>query len=128
MNAVRAVEAEARTCRTAWRLACPTSPSTPPVIDDAWFAASDGQQPDPERHHQARQIRAGHHQEADRVAERARDEAAAAPSPESGSAQPCAREQARRVRADAEERGVSERQDARVAEDQIERQREAGRR
>ena len=66
-------------------------------------------------------------QEADRVAERARDEGRGAePRERFGPAVP--RQQARRVRADAEEGRVPQRQNARVAEDEIQRQREDGRR
>ena len=39
---------------------------------------------------------------------------------------PCKRQQARRIGADAEERGMAERNDAGIAEDQIEREREQG--
>ena len=98
----------------------PDRPSAPPVIDGSLVRRLEQHEADAERHHQAREIRAAHDEEARREAdERAGragdDEAAERLAPAVHGEQP------RRVRADAEEGRVTERDDAGVAEDEVER-------
>ena len=80
---------------------------------------------DAERHHQPRQVAAAQDEDARRQAEqRARGDRDDEADDRIG--HHVLGEQRRRVRAEAEERGVAERDDAGVAEDEVERDREQG--
>ena len=75
------------------------------------------------RHHQAREVRAAQHEEARHVA-RERGDGDRHGEPQQRVAEAVLGEQPRGVRADAEERRVAERDDAGVAQDEVERERE----
>ena len=82
-------------------------------------------QADADGHHQTRQVGAAQHEKAgDEARQRREDERGDEADDRIGNA--VLGEQARAVRTDAEERGVAERDDAGVAEDQVEREREQG--
>ena len=79
-------------------------------------------EPDAERHHQPRRGRLPRTtRKLDRRSRRRAATTAAASKPDERLVPAVHREQSRRIRADAEERGVAERHDAGVTEDQVER-------
>ena len=80
------------------------------------------QQRDAERHHQPRQIDAADHQETGEEAERHRDKAGHDQREHRLGDDAVQRQQAGSIGADAEERGVPERDDAGVTQDQVKRQ------
>ena len=80
-------------------------------------------QADAERHHQARQIGAAQHERRGREAEEASHEAGEN-EPDERIADATARQNRRAIGADSEKRGMAERENAGIAEDQIERHRE----
>ena len=82
------------------------------------------QQRDAERHHQPGQVDAADDEEAGEKAEHHRDETGHDQRDHRLVDDAVQRHQPRGIGADAEERGVAERDDAGIAEDQIERQRE----
>ena len=92
-----------------------------PAILVGEFAEHEG---DAERHHDARQVRAAQHEEARHEADRARDKPRGDQRQHRLIDDLVLGEQRRRIGADAEERGVAERDDAGIAEDEIERERE----
>ena len=102
----------------------PCRPSVPPVMSEKRLASSSQQQRDAERHHQPRQIDAADHQKARDEAEHRRGEPRHDQREHRLGDDAMHGQQARAIGADAEERGVAERDDAGIAEDQIERERE----
>ena len=102
----------------------PCSPSVPPVMLEKRSAQRFEQQRDAERHHQPRQVDAADDEEAGQKAERHGDETGHDQRDDRLGDDAVQRQQPRGIRADAEEGGVPQRDDAGVAEDQIERQRE----
>ena len=114
---------KSRRLRGSCRIVTPDSPSTPPVIDDALFAASNSISPMPSvtiRRVRSlpRTTRKLASEAGDRRDRGCGDETAERLAPAVHGEQP------RGIRADAEECGVPERDDAGVTEDQVERHRE----
>ncbi len=102
----------------------PCRPSKPPVMFGEAVGELAQQQRDAERHHQPRQVGAAHDEkrgdEAEHHGGKARDQQRQHRLVDDV----MQRQQARRIGADAEERRVAERDDAGIAQDQIEREHE----
>ena len=102
----------------------PCRPSAPPVSLELVGDLAQHQR-DAERHHQPGQVGAAQDQEAGGEAEHAAAKTPASAQHRLGH-DAVLGQQRRRIGADAEEGGVTERDDAGIAEDQVEREREQG--
>ena len=115
---------EIERARAPRSITTPCKPSAPPVSQSQPVGELEQDQPDPERDHEPRQVEA-----AQDVATLVHEPSTVAVTiatarPTSGSRMDVLGEQRRRIGAHAEERGVTERDDAGVAQHQIERERE----
>ena len=102
----------------------PCRPSAPPVSRGQPLASLEQDQRDAERHHQPRQVGAAQHQQAGERSPAAPQPATATREAEQRIGVDVLGEQAGGIGAEAEERRVAERDDAGIAQDQVERERE----
>ena len=105
-------------------MSTPCRPSAPPVMSAVAVGDFAEHQRDAERHHQPGQIRAAQHQEAGDEAERRRNHAGTHQRDDRLVDDAVFRDQPGEISGDAEKRRLAQRDDAGIAEDEIERQRE----